>query len=113
LSAATGRFGSTFTTGRGAAARSSSKIDPGEFDRQQKRLDALLANTTQQEIARTLFSYSVTPRRWRLESTSYLLRVQRLVRIARRRLADPWQARGSIDGAIGTRAIAPAISARD
>ena len=51
--------------------------------------DALIESTTQHEIARTLFPDSVAPRRWRLESASYRLRVQRLVRIARRRLADP------------------------
>jgi hypothetical protein len=51
--------------------------------------DALIEDATQQEMARTLFPDSVVHRRWRLESASYRLRVQRLVRIARRRLADP------------------------
>jgi hypothetical protein len=51
--------------------------------------DAMLESATQHEIARALFPDSVAPRRWRLESASYRLRVQRLVRIARRRLADP------------------------
>lgn len=51
--------------------------------------DALLDGATQQEIARALFGTSISPRRWRLESASYRLRVQRLVRIARDRLAVP------------------------
>lgn len=52
--------------------------------------DALLEGATQQEMARVLFGASIAPRRWRLESASYRLRVQRLVRTARRRLADPF-----------------------
>ena len=51
--------------------------------------DAIMGGAGQQEIARELFSSSIAPRRWRLESASYRLRVQRLVRVARRRLADP------------------------
>ncbi|QCB55852.1 DUF2285 domain-containing protein [Sphingopyxis sp. PAMC25046] len=51
--------------------------------------DALLDDASQQDIARALFSLAIAPRRWRLESASYRLRVQRLVRIARRRLSDP------------------------
>lgn len=51
--------------------------------------DALLDAASQQEMARALFGPSIAPRRWRLESASYRLRVQRLARAARRRLADP------------------------
>ncbi|PKP67566.1 MAG: hypothetical protein CVT83_08255 [Alphaproteobacteria bacterium HGW-Alphaproteobacteria-5] len=51
--------------------------------------DAILAGATQQEMARELFKGSIAPRRWRVLSASYRLRVQRLVRIAHNRLADP------------------------
>jgi len=51
--------------------------------------DALLDKASQQEIARALFGPSIAPSRWRLESASYRLRVQRLVRTARRRLSHP------------------------
>jgi hypothetical protein len=51
--------------------------------------DALLEGATQQEMARVLFGTSIAPRRWRLESASFRLRVQRLVRTARRHLDDP------------------------
>lgn len=51
--------------------------------------DALLAGATQQEMARVLFEGAVAPRRWRSQSASYRLRIQRLVRIARHRLSNP------------------------
>lgn len=51
--------------------------------------DALLEGTRQQDIARALFGHSISPRRWRIESASYRLRVQRLVRIARHYIAAP------------------------
>lgn len=51
--------------------------------------DALLQGAPHQDIARALFGGSIAPRRWRLESASYRLRVQRLTRIARRNLAAP------------------------
>lgn len=51
--------------------------------------DALAVRASHQEMARILFGPSIAPRRWRLESASYRLRVQRLARVARRRLADP------------------------
>lgn len=51
--------------------------------------DAVLAEETQQEMARILFGATISSRRWRIENPSQRLRVQRLVRIARRRLADP------------------------
>ncbi|KFG89445.1 hypothetical protein BV98_002774 [Sphingobium herbicidovorans NBRC 16415] len=51
--------------------------------------DAILSGATQQEMARILFGAVIASRRWRIENASHRLRVQRLVRIARRRLADP------------------------
>lgn len=51
--------------------------------------DAILDDATQQDMARKLFPNALAPLRWRLENASYRLRVQRLVRVARRRLADP------------------------
>lgn len=51
--------------------------------------DALLAGASQQDMARRLFGGAVAPDRWRLESSAYRLRVQRLVRRARQRIADP------------------------
>jgi len=51
--------------------------------------DAVLTGATEQEIARELFEDAIVPKRWRRENASYRLRVQRLVRIARHRLADP------------------------
>lgn len=51
--------------------------------------DAILEGATQQEMARELFGGAIAPRKWRLDSASYRLRIQRLVRTARRRLADP------------------------
>lgn len=51
--------------------------------------DALLEGVPQQAIARALFRHAIAPERWRIESASYRLRVQRLVRIARRYLAAP------------------------
>ncbi|MGR4892726.1 transcriptional regulator domain-containing protein [Sphingopyxis sp. LARHCG72] len=51
--------------------------------------DALLAGASQQDMARRLFGEMVAPGRWRLESTAYRLRIQRLVRRARERLAEP------------------------
>ncbi len=51
--------------------------------------DAVLTGATEQEIARELFKDAIAPKRWRRENTSYRLRVQRLVRIARHRLTHP------------------------
>lgn len=51
--------------------------------------DALLDGASQQDIARALFGGAISRYRWRLDSASYRLRVQRLARIARQRLADP------------------------
>lgn len=51
--------------------------------------DALVDGASQQDIARALFGGAISPSRWRLESASYRLRVQRLTRIARERLGDP------------------------
>lgn len=51
--------------------------------------DALLAGVSQQTMARRLFGSAVATDHWRLESTAYRLRVQRLVRRARGRLANP------------------------
>jgi hypothetical protein len=51
--------------------------------------DAMLAGETQQEMARILFGAAIASPRWRVENGSYRLRVQRLVRIARTRLANP------------------------
>ena len=51
--------------------------------------DALLAGASQQAMARRLFGRAVAPGHWRLESTAYRLRIQRLVRRARAHLAHP------------------------
>lgn len=51
--------------------------------------DALLDGAPQQAIARALFRHAIAPERWRIESASYRLRVQRLLRVARRYLAAP------------------------
>lgn len=51
--------------------------------------DALLAGAAQQDMARHLFGGAVAPVRWRLESEEYRVRIQRLVRRARMRLAAP------------------------
>lgn len=51
--------------------------------------DALLAGASQQAIARELFGDAIAPSRWRVKSASYRLRVQRLVKAARRYLAEP------------------------
>jgi hypothetical protein len=51
--------------------------------------DALLDEAPQQAMARAFFGTAAAPQRWRLESASYRLRTQRLVKVARRRLADP------------------------
>lgn len=50
--------------------------------------DALRDGASQQEIARVLFGPAV-PAEWRSDSDSYRYRVQRLVRKARERLANP------------------------
>ncbi|HWT42153.1 MAG TPA: DUF6499 domain-containing protein [Sphingopyxis sp.] len=52
--------------------------------------DALLAGASQQDMARHLFPLAVASPRWRVDATSYRLRVQRLVRKARRHLEDPF-----------------------
>lgn len=51
--------------------------------------DGLAAGASQQELGRAFFGSAIPDRRWRVESPSYRLRVQRLVRTARRYLADP------------------------
>jgi len=51
--------------------------------------DALLEGASQQAMARALFGRAIAAGRWRIESASYRLRVQRLVRVARRYLAAP------------------------
>lgn len=51
--------------------------------------DALLDGANQQEIARTLFGDAIPAAKWRPETPSYRLRVQRLVGSARSYLAAP------------------------
>ncbi|WP_141237092.1 DUF2285 domain-containing protein [Sphingopyxis sp. GW247-27LB] len=51
--------------------------------------DAIAAGAAQQEIAQAFFGSAVAPERWRKESSPYRSRVQRLVKAAQRRLADP------------------------
>ncbi len=51
--------------------------------------DARAAGATQHEIARALFGAMVASERWRIESGSFRLRVQRLTRMARARLEKP------------------------
>lgn len=51
--------------------------------------DGLLAGASQQMMARCLFGSVIAAEHWRLESTAYRLRIQRLVRRARARLAKP------------------------
>ena len=51
--------------------------------------DALIEGARQQAMARALFGHAIAAGRWRIESASYRLRVQRLVRVARRHLAAP------------------------
>ena len=51
--------------------------------------DALAASATHYEMARAFFGSVVSQERWRRESGSYRLRVQRLVKTAKTRLADP------------------------
>lgn len=51
--------------------------------------DAVAAGANQQEIARALFGQSIARAHWRNESASYRLRVQRLVRAARKQLDAP------------------------
>lgn len=51
--------------------------------------DALLERAGHQDMARALFGRSIATRRWRVESGSYRLRVQRLARTARQYLEAP------------------------
>lgn len=51
--------------------------------------DAIAFGASHQDMARVFFGASVADARWRLESASYRLRVQRLVKTARRYLAEP------------------------
>ena len=51
--------------------------------------DALAAKATQHDMARIFYGTAVERDRWRINSASYRLRVQRLVKTARRYLADP------------------------
>jgi hypothetical protein len=51
--------------------------------------DGLAADATQQAMARSFFGRSVALDRWKLESATYRLRIQRLVQAARRNLSAP------------------------
>lgn len=51
--------------------------------------DGIAAGASQQDMARTFFGQSVSKERWRVENASYRLRIQRLVRAARRNLCAP------------------------
>lgn len=51
--------------------------------------DGLAAGASQQKLARAFFGTAISDRDWRTRSAPYRLRVQRLVRAARQRLADP------------------------
>lgn len=51
--------------------------------------DGLAAGASQQELARAFFGAAIPERSWRMQSPSYRLRVQRLVKAARRRLSHP------------------------
>src|SRR3546814_14711585 len=51
--------------------------------------DAIATGATQHEIAQAFFGSAVASERWRKESSPYRSRVQRLVKAAQRRLADP------------------------
>ncbi|HET6526766.1 DNA -binding domain-containing protein [Sphingopyxis sp.] len=51
--------------------------------------DAILDGAGHQDIARALFGSSIAERRWRIENSSYRLRVQRLARVAREYLRQP------------------------
>src|SRR3546814_12479779 len=52
--------------------------------------DAIATGATQHEIAQAFFGSAVASERWRKESSPYRSRVQRLVKAAQRRLADPF-----------------------
>lgn len=51
--------------------------------------DGIAAGATQHEMASSFFGQSVSADRWRIESPSYRLRIQRLARAARRNLSAP------------------------
>lgn len=51
--------------------------------------DGIAAGASQHEMARLFFGQSVAAGRWRVESASYRLRIQRLARAARRNLDAP------------------------
>ncbi len=51
--------------------------------------DAILDGAGHQDMARALFGSSIAERRWRIENSSYRLRVQRLARVARAYLRQP------------------------
>lgn len=51
--------------------------------------DGIAAGATQHEMAKSFFGQAVALDRWRLESASYRLRIQRLARAARRNLSAP------------------------
>jgi len=51
--------------------------------------DGLAAGASQQVLARAFFGSAISGRCWRTDSASYRLRVQRLVKAARRRLTNP------------------------
>lgn len=52
--------------------------------------DAIAHRVTYQEMARVFFGSSVPTERWRTDNSSYRLRIQRLVRAAKRKLDDPF-----------------------
>ena len=51
--------------------------------------DAVMEGASHQEMARAFYGSLVDSGRWRSENASYRLRIQRLVRAARRYLNDP------------------------
>lgn len=51
--------------------------------------DAIMGRATHQEMARVFYAHSITSAEWRARGDPLRLRVQRLVRSARQRLADP------------------------
>jgi len=61
----------------------------GQWILELRVADALLAGAAQQEIARRLYRSAALAPSWRLESSSYRSRIQRLVRKARHQLAEP------------------------
>lgn len=52
--------------------------------------DAIVSGATQQEMARAFYGSVIASERWRLDSQSYRLRIQRLTRSAKRNLDNPF-----------------------